>query len=45
MAIKNLAAEDVGFPVFSIGDGNDGDIFSFTSHQRARDALALGLEI
>ena len=45
MTIKNLAAAEIGFPSFDIGDGTDGDIFSFSSHQRARDALEFGLGI
>ena len=45
MTIKNLAADDICFPSFDIGAGRDGDIFSFSSHQRARDALAFGLGI
>lgn len=45
MTIKNLAAEDIGFPSFKVGAGKDGDIFSFSSHQRARDALEFGLGI
>jgi predicted ATP-dependent protease len=45
MTIKKLAAEDISFPSFDIGDSADGDVFSFSSHQRARDALELGLGI
>ncbi len=45
MTIKNLTGADVAFPSFDVGGGTDGDIFSFSSHQRAREALEFGLGI
>jgi predicted ATP-dependent protease len=45
MTIKNLAVGEIGLPSFNIVEGTDGDIFSFSSHQRARDALEFGLGI
>ena len=45
MTIKNLTGNDVAFPSFNVGERKDGDIFSFSSHQRAREALEFGLGI
>ncbi len=45
MAARNLPAEDIGPPHFEPGEETDADVFHFTSHRRAREALAFGLSI
>lgn len=45
MPAKRLAAEDVALPVFEPNFGADGDIFTLTSHKRARTALEFGLNV
>ena len=40
---KKLTADDVGLPRFAIGAAGEGDVFSLSSHERARGALEFGL--
>ena len=44
MSAKSLRAEDVGFPSYEFEVVDEPDVFSLTSHARAKDALALGLD-
>jgi hypothetical protein len=43
--MKTLAAEELEFPRFELGDAKDGEVFALSSHKRARDALELGMRI
>jgi len=45
MTAKKLAAQDVSLPVLEPGDHPGGDIFSLSSHRRARRALEFGLNV
>ncbi|MCG8544622.1 MAG: AAA family ATPase [Alphaproteobacteria bacterium] len=43
MSAKALKAKNVAPPSFAFGARRTGDVFSLSSHKRARDALAFGL--
>ena len=45
MPAKRLAAADVALPVFDPGTETGGDIFTLSSHSRARTALEFGLNV
>lgn len=45
MAIRRLNGDAVGVPVFAPGSAGCADVFEFSSHARARDALDFGLSI
>ncbi len=45
MPAKRLAAADVALPVFEPGFRAGGDIFTLSSHRRARTALEFGLNV
>ena len=45
MAIQKLNGGAVGIPVFAPGSAECADVFKFSSHARARDALDFGLSI
>ncbi|MDP6804879.1 MAG: AAA family ATPase [Rhodospirillales bacterium] len=45
MALKKLAAADVGLPRFGVPADTDGETFALSSHQRAREALEFGLPV
>ena len=45
MALKKLAAADVGLPRFDVPADTDGKTFALSSHQRAREALEFGLPV
>lgn len=45
MPAKPLAAPDIGLPRFEPLGDSDGDVFSLSSHRRARAALEFGLAI
>ena len=45
MTAKKLTAADVSLPVLGAGDHVGGDIFSLSSHRRARRALEFGLNV
>ncbi len=45
MAIKKLASDQVGLPDFPPVAPADGDVFSLSSHRRARQALEFGLSV
>ncbi len=45
MTAKKLTAADVSLPVLETGDHTGGDIFSLSSHRRARRALEFGLNV
>ncbi len=44
MTAKSLNAQDIGMPAFEFDISPDADVFDLSSHGRAREALALGLE-
>ncbi len=43
MSAKALTAKDLRRPTFAPGSAKEGDVFAFSSHQRAREALEFGL--
>ena len=43
MSAKALTAKDLRRPKFAPGSAKEGDVFAFSSHQRAREALEFGL--
>ncbi|MEK9644347.1 MAG: hypothetical protein VW547_02265, partial [Alphaproteobacteria bacterium] len=45
MAARKLGGGDVGYPDFDPGDRQEGRVFDFTSHERAREALELMLSM
>ncbi len=45
MPARQLDATDIAFPVISLGGGAGGDVFSLSSHSRARQALEFGLNV
>ena len=45
MATRRLNGDAVGIPVFEPGSAECADVFNFSSHARARDALRFGLLI
>lgn len=45
MPAKLLSPENVGLPRFEPGEMTKGDAFDFSSHRRARDAIAFGLSM
>jgi len=45
MPAKKLAASEVGLPRFPVEPAETTDVFAFSSHRRAREALDFGLDI
>lgn len=45
MPAKDLAAGEVGLPRFAPGPDTDADVFRFSSHERANEALEFGLSM
>ncbi len=45
MPAKQLAAADISLPAMEPGAGEGGDIFTLSSHRRARTALEFGLNV
>ncbi len=45
MVGRKLGASEVGYPDFDPGSSQEGRVFDFTSHQRAREALELMLSM
>ena len=45
MPARQLDATDIAFPVISLGGEAGGDVFSLSSHSRARQALEFGLNV
>jgi predicted ATP-dependent protease len=45
MAARKLGGGDIGYPDFDPGDRQEGRVFDFTSHERAREALELMLSM
>lgn len=45
MSARQLAPDEIGLPRFVPAGESAGEVFAFTSHQRAREALAFGLSI
>ena len=45
MTTTVLTAEEVGLPAFDVNPTESADVFNFSSHERAREAIKFGLSI